>query len=155
MPKGSASSLIVALPAPSRSRTARRVGSARAAKARSTVVLGGGAGGLGRGRWGVRCLLERGLEHLRLLRAQVTAAHEEDRDEDADEGDRGPAQNAFTNPSVRAEGTASPVASASSVVETAIVERRAIPRLPICCDVLIKPTPDPPPGASSRRAPRS
>ena len=38
MPKGSASSLIVALPEPSRSRTARRVGSARAAKARSTVV---------------------------------------------------------------------------------------------------------------------
>src|SRR5919202_5760018 len=38
IPKGSASSLIVALPAPSRSRTARRVGSARAAKARSTVV---------------------------------------------------------------------------------------------------------------------
>ena len=38
MPKGSASSLIVAVPAPSRSRTARRVGSARAAKARSTVV---------------------------------------------------------------------------------------------------------------------
>ena len=38
MPKGSASSLIVALPWPSRSRTARRVGSARAAKARSTVV---------------------------------------------------------------------------------------------------------------------
>jgi hypothetical protein len=37
MPKGSASSLIVALPEPSRSRTARRVGSARAAKARSTV----------------------------------------------------------------------------------------------------------------------
>ena len=38
MPKGSASSLIVALPEPSRSRTARRVGSPRAAKARSTVV---------------------------------------------------------------------------------------------------------------------
>jgi hypothetical protein len=38
MPKGSASWLIVALPAPSRSRTARRVGSARAAKVRSTVV---------------------------------------------------------------------------------------------------------------------
>src|SRR6187431_779403 len=39
IPKGSASSLIVALPAPSRSRTARRVGSPRAAKARSVVVL--------------------------------------------------------------------------------------------------------------------
>jgi hypothetical protein len=39
MPNGSASSLIVALPAPSRSRTARRVGSARAAKVRSTVRL--------------------------------------------------------------------------------------------------------------------
>src|ERR671934_1972102 len=38
MPNGSASSLIVALPAPSRSSTARRVGSARAAKARSVVV---------------------------------------------------------------------------------------------------------------------
>src|SRR5919109_2473521 len=38
MPKGSASWLIVALPAPSRSRTARRVGSARAAKARSTLA---------------------------------------------------------------------------------------------------------------------
>src|SRR4051812_1257567 len=37
MPKGSASSLIVARPSPSRSRTARRVGSARAANARSTV----------------------------------------------------------------------------------------------------------------------
>ena len=37
MPNGSASSLIVALPEPSRSSTARRVGSARAAKARSTV----------------------------------------------------------------------------------------------------------------------
>ena len=37
MPNGSASSLIVALPKPSRSRTARRVGSARAANARSTV----------------------------------------------------------------------------------------------------------------------
>src|SRR4051812_10242004 len=37
MPKGSASSLIVALPAPSRSTTARRFGSARAANARSTV----------------------------------------------------------------------------------------------------------------------
>src|ERR671934_1524976 len=39
MPKGSASSLIVALPAPSRSRTARRVGGARAAQARAA---GGG-----------------------------------------------------------------------------------------------------------------
>ncbi len=39
MPKGSASSLIVALPPPSRSSTARRVGSARAANARSTVVV--------------------------------------------------------------------------------------------------------------------
>src|SRR3954451_4161168 len=38
MPKGSASSLMLAAPAPSRSRTARRVGSARAAKARSTAV---------------------------------------------------------------------------------------------------------------------
>src|SRR5436190_10318910 len=38
MPNGSASSLIVALPVPSRSSTARRVGSARAVKARSTVV---------------------------------------------------------------------------------------------------------------------
>src|SRR5438067_7294966 len=38
MAKGSASSLMVALPPPSRSSTARRVGSARAAKARSTVV---------------------------------------------------------------------------------------------------------------------
>jgi len=38
MPKGSASSLIVARPEPSRSRTARRVGSARAANARSTAV---------------------------------------------------------------------------------------------------------------------
>src|SRR5919199_3170538 len=38
MPNGSASSLIVALPAPSRSSTARRGGSERAAKARSTVV---------------------------------------------------------------------------------------------------------------------
>ena len=38
MPKGSASSLIVALPEPSRSRTARRFGSARAANARSTVA---------------------------------------------------------------------------------------------------------------------
>src|SRR4051794_34713948 len=37
MAKGSASSLIVAPPSPSRSRTARRVGSARAANARSTV----------------------------------------------------------------------------------------------------------------------
>ena len=37
MPKGSASSLIVALPGPSRSSTARRVGSASAANARSTV----------------------------------------------------------------------------------------------------------------------
>ena len=36
MPNGPASSLMVALPEPSRSRTARRVGSARAAKARST-----------------------------------------------------------------------------------------------------------------------
>src|ERR687887_346417 len=35
MPKGSASSLIVALPAPSRSRTARRVGAAGAGKARA------------------------------------------------------------------------------------------------------------------------
>src|SRR5690349_13917080 len=39
MPNGSASSLTVALPAPSRSSTARLVGSARAAKARSTVVV--------------------------------------------------------------------------------------------------------------------
>src|SRR5947209_19338764 len=38
MPKGSASSLIVARPEPSRSRTARRAGSARAANARSTAV---------------------------------------------------------------------------------------------------------------------
>ena len=38
MPKGAASSLIVAPPAPSLSSTARRVGSARAANARSTVV---------------------------------------------------------------------------------------------------------------------
>src|SRR6478735_1537019 len=38
MPNGSASSLIVALPAPSRSSTARRVGSPRAVKARSTLV---------------------------------------------------------------------------------------------------------------------
>ena len=38
MPNGSASSLIVALPALSRSRTARRVGSASAANARTTVV---------------------------------------------------------------------------------------------------------------------
>src|SRR5215211_1385775 len=38
MPKGSASSLIVALPAPSRSSTARRVGSARAANAQSMVA---------------------------------------------------------------------------------------------------------------------
>src|SRR5207245_10164479 len=38
MPKGSASSLIVAWPDPSRSRTERRVGSARAAKARSTAA---------------------------------------------------------------------------------------------------------------------
>jgi len=38
MPNGCASSLIVALPEPSRSTTARRVGSARAAKARSIFV---------------------------------------------------------------------------------------------------------------------
>ena len=38
MPKGSASSLIVALPAPSRSSTARRFGSARATKALSTLT---------------------------------------------------------------------------------------------------------------------
>jgi hypothetical protein len=38
IPKGSASSLIVALAEPSRSSTARRVGSARASNARSTVV---------------------------------------------------------------------------------------------------------------------
>src|ERR671937_152818 len=38
IPKGSASSLIVALPTPSRSSIARRVGSARAANARSTVA---------------------------------------------------------------------------------------------------------------------
>src|SRR4051812_48481195 len=38
MPKGSASSLIVALPLPSRSSTARRVGAARAEKGRSTVA---------------------------------------------------------------------------------------------------------------------
>src|SRR4051794_4141695 len=38
MPNGSASSLIVAVPEPSRSSTARRVGSARAANARSTVA---------------------------------------------------------------------------------------------------------------------
>jgi hypothetical protein len=38
MPNGSASSLMVALPPPSRSTTARRIGSERAAKARSTDV---------------------------------------------------------------------------------------------------------------------
>jgi hypothetical protein len=38
IPNGSASSLIVAPPLPSRSTTARRVGSARAANVRSTVV---------------------------------------------------------------------------------------------------------------------
>src|SRR6476660_215193 len=38
MPKGAASSLMLAAPVPSRSSTARRVGSARAAKARSTPV---------------------------------------------------------------------------------------------------------------------
>ena len=51
-----------------------------------------------------------------------------------------PAQNAFTNPSVSATGIAVPRATASSVVETAIVERIAIPTAPpICCDVLIRP----------------
>ena len=41
------------------------------------------------GAQGLRRLLERGLEHLRLVRAQVAPAHEEDRDEDAGESDRG------------------------------------------------------------------
>ena len=46
------------------------------------------------------------------------------------------AQNAARKPSVSADGTAVPLAGASSVVETAIVERIAIPTAPpICCDV--------------------
>ena len=51
-----------------------------------------------------------------------------------------PAQNAFWKPSVSAAGTGVPDATASLVVEAAIVERIAIPTAPpICCDVLIRP----------------
>src|SRR5206468_6758304 len=51
-----------------------------------------------------------------------------------------PAQNALTKPSVSALGTAVPLETALSVVETAIVERIAIPTAPpICCEVLIRP----------------
>jgi hypothetical protein len=54
------------------------------------------------------------------------------------------AQKAARKPSVNAEGTAVPLASASSVVETAMVERSAMPTAPpICCDVLMSPDASP------------
>ncbi len=51
-----------------------------------------------------------------------------------------PAQNAAWNPFVSASGCATPAATSSVVVETAIVERIAMPTAPpICCDVLMSP----------------
>src|SRR5262245_42637289 len=51
-----------------------------------------------------------------------------------------PAQKAAVQPSVNATGCEAPVAKASSVFDTAIEVRIAIPTAPpICCEVLMRP----------------
>ena len=55
-----------------------------------------------------------------------------------------PTQNAAANPSVSATACYEPLANASSVVDTATVERIAMPTAPpICCDVLMRPDASP------------
>ena len=67
-----------------------------------------------------------------------------------------PAQKACWKPSVSADGTGVPDATASLVVDVAIVERSAIPTAPpICWDVLMRPEARPASCGFVPRAPRS
>ena len=79
-----------------------------------------------------------GLERRR--GSEVALADEEERHDHADEGDRRAGPERVLEPVGERIGTGVPDATASLVVDVAIVERIAIPTAPpICCDVLIRP----------------
>ena len=81
----------------------------------------------------LRRLLERRLRGLLLWYAEITPRTKKMETSTPAKAMTAPAQNALTKPSVNAAGSAIPRASSSSVVETAIVDRRAMPRAPPIC----------------------